>query len=59
MSMFLVEHVSILTTVVGCIKHISALTTVDGCICVSVGTRQCSGHCGWVGLCLRCNISVL
>ena len=35
MSLFLVEHVSTMTTVVVCIKHINASNTMDGCVCAS------------------------
>ena len=52
------EHVSALTTVDGCIKHVNAPTPVELGVCVSVGTCQCSDHCGWVRLCLWCNTSM-
>ena len=46
MSVFVVQHVSGLTTADWCIKYVSALTSVDGCVCVSSATYQCSEHCG-------------
>ena len=55
----LVKHVSGLTIEDGFVKHVSAVTTVDGYVCVSVGTCQCSYHCGLVCLCLWWNISML
>ena len=30
---------------VSLVQNVSALTTVDGCVCVSVGTYQCCCHC--------------
>ena len=48
MSVPIVEEVSAVITVVGCIKHVSARTTVDHCVCVCGATYQCSDHCGLV-----------
>ena len=35
---------------VSLVEHVSALTTVDGCICVSGVIYQCSDNSGWVCL---------
>ena len=35
---------------VSVVQHVSALTNVDGCVYASGGTCQCSDNCGWVCL---------
>ena len=55
-SVSLVEHFSALITLDGCV---SALISVDWCDCVYGGTFQCPDHCGFVGLYLWRNMSVL
>ena len=32
------------------VQYVSALTTVDGCVCISGVIWQCSDQCGWVCL---------
>ena len=44
---------------VSLVEHVSALTTVDGCICISGAICQCSDHSGWMFLYLWCNMAVL
>ena len=68
----LVEHVSALTTVHGCVKHVSPLISVVGCAVSLVEhvrsltivewvcqTCQCSDNYGWECLCLWQNMTVL
>ena len=44
---------------VSLVEHVSAVTTVDGCICVSLAIYRCSDHSGWIYLYLWWNMSVL
>ena len=44
---------------VSLVEHVIALTTVDVYVCAYDGTGQSCDHCGWVLLCLWCNMSML
>ena len=44
---------------VSLVEHVIALTTVDVYVCAYDGTGQSCDDCGWVLLCLWCNMSML